>query len=254
MWFDSHCHLNMCEENEPLERLLDRAAEAGVTRMVTVGIDRASNRRAIEIAESHSGVYASVGLHPNDSTQWSRELADEVEAMLGRSSVVAVGESGLDFYRDRAPRDTQEEVFRHHIDLATRHDKALIIHTRDSVDAALDVLDVYGTPARLVFHCWSGDRDELDRALRIGGYISFAGNVSFKSADGLRDIARLVPSERLLVETDSPFLTPEPQRGKPNGPAYVPLVGGAVATARDQDLDDLAQVTAANASALFGLS
>ncbi|MGH2757831.1 MAG: TatD family hydrolase [Actinomycetota bacterium] len=253
MWFDSHCHLHMCEENDAVERVLERAHGSDVTEMLTVGIDIASNERSIELARRYEGVYASVGIHPNDSTIFSAEVSAGLVTLLADPKAVAVGESGLDFYRDRAPREVQEDAFKAHIKLAKTHDKALVIHTRESIDAALDVMENEGPPPRFVFHCWSGDPAQLERASALGAYISFAGNVSFSSAGNLREVARLVPEDRLVVETDSPFLTPVPHRGQPNEPAHVALVGAAVAAARSEDPARIAASTTRNARALFAL-
>jgi TatD DNase family protein len=166
---------------------------------------------------------------------------------------VAVGETGLDFYRNACPEELQLEAFTAHIRLAKAHDLALVIHTRASAGRALDLLENFGAPDRLVFHCWSGDATELTRALSLGAFISFAGNISFPSAEPLREAAASVPEERILVETDSPFLTPVPHRGKPNRPALLPLVGAALAQARGIETEDLADLTSANARRLFGL-
>lgn len=252
MWFDSHCHIHLCED-VAAERLLERAFDAGVEHVLTVGIDRTSNLAAVDLA-SDPRVYAAVGVHPNSADVWNEDERSELERSLDRERVVAVGESGLDFYRDYVTPEQQEVAFRDHIDLAKSKDKALVIHTRESIDAALDVLTSVQPPRRFVFHCWSGDEHQLRRALELGAYISFAGNVSFKNAQNLRDAAALVPAERLLVETDSPYLTPVPFRGKPNEPARVALVGEAVAGARGEDVDAVARNTTANAQRLFGLA
>ena len=252
MWFDSHCHIHLCEDAAP-EQLLDNALEAGVEHVLTVGIDAASNGAAIQLT-SDRRVYAAVGVHPNSADAWSDEQRSELERSLDHDRVVAVGESGLDFYRDHVAPARQEVAFRAHIELARSKDKALVIHTRDSIDAALDLLAELGPPERFVFHCWSGDENQLRRALDLGAYISFAGNVSFKNAQNLRDAAALVPHDRLLVETDSPYLTPVPFRGKPNQPARIPLVGEALAGARGEEVDAVARHTTANAQRLFGLA
>jgi TatD DNase family protein len=165
--------------------------------------------------------------------------------------VRAVGETGLDFYRDWVEPDVQRRAFRDHIALAKRFDKALVIHTRDSIDGVLDELEAAGPPQRLVFHCWSGGDDALRRALALGSYVSFAGNVSFRSAEALRSAAAQVPPDRLLVETDSPYLAPVPHRGKPNEPALVTHVGEAVAAARGEEVETVARVTTANARTLL---
>jgi len=249
-WFDSHCHLHICEEDRPVEEVLDEARSAGVEQMLAVGIDLASSRRALELT-AHDGVVASAGVHPNSANEWDDDTAAEIEALLGDDRIRAVGETGLDFYRDYVETHVQRSAFRDHIALAKRFDKALVIHTRDSVEAVLDELEASGAPDRLVFHCWSGRDDVMQRALRLGSYISFAGNVSFKSAQDLRDAAARVPSDRLLVETDSPYLAPVPKRGKPNEPAFVVHVGEAVAGARGEDVADVAALTTENARRLF---
>ena len=252
MWVDSHCHLHVCEEQAAVGDLIERARAAGVDGIVTIGIDAASSERSRVIARTHD-LWFSAGLHPNSATEWTTEVRGAIEGALADERCVAVGESGLDFYRDVAPRDEQEMVFRHHIEWAKTFDKALVIHTRASVDAALGVLEREGPPERLVFHCWSGTTADLERALTLGAYASFAGNVSFKNADDVRAAARLVPSDRLLVETDSPFLAPVPFRGKPNEPARAVEVGAAVARARDERVNDVAAATSGNARRLFGI-
>jgi TatD DNase family protein len=224
-----------------------------VDQLITVGIDAESSERSLRIARRND-CYASAGVHPNSGAEFSAEVRRRIEVLLGDERVVAVGETGLDFYRDRCPHDVQRRSFIEHIELAHRYDKALIVHTRDSVDAALDTLEAAGPPRRLVFHCWSGNAAQLKRALDADAYVSFAGNVSFKNAEPLRAIARQVPPDRLLIETDSPFLAPAPHRGKPNEPAMVADVGAAVASALDVTTADISTVTATNAARLFGLS
>ena len=251
MWFDSHCHLHLCEENGPLDDVVGRAHAAGVVDMLTVGIDIESSRRSVELAERY-GCKAAVGVHPNSSLAWSDSTEKELTSLLESDVVVAVGESGLDFYRDHSPPEMQRIAFSAHIGLAKEHGKALVIHTRDSMDEALEVLASEGAPDRFIFHCWSGNEDQLKAALELGAYISFAGNVSFKNAQNLRDAAAAVPADRILVETDSPYLSPEPHRGKPNEPRQVSFVGVAVAAARQVAVPALAEQTIANTRAVFG--
>ena len=252
MWFDSHCHLHICEENAPVTEVIERAVRAGVLEMTTIGIDVPSSRRAVEIAEMGAGIYASVGLHPNSATGWNDSTAAAIEELAAHERVVGIGETGLDFYRDSAPPEAQREAFAAHIEMAKRHDKALVIHTRDSLDDALDMLAELEPPPRFVFHCWSGDDErQLKTALGLGAFISFAGNVSFKNAENLRLAATAVPDDKLLVETDSPYLSPVPHRGKPNEPRQVTFVGLAVAQAREQSVHLIAEQTTQNARRLF---
>lgn len=251
MWFDSHCHLHLCEA--PSSDVVRRAIAEGVDRMVTVGIDVESSRRAVELAANGS-VYATVGVHPNDSGSWDDAAAATVEELLSHPGVVGVGETGLDFYRDEVDPEIQTNVFTAHIELAQRLDKALVVHTRESVRAAIDLLRRVGPPPRVVFHCWSGTLEQMHDALALGAYVSFAGNISFKNAEDLRRCARAAPADRILVETDSPFLAPVPLRGRPNEPRNAALVGRAVAEAREEDLGSMAETTSANAERAFGLS
>lgn len=251
-WFDSHCHLHICEEDVEVQALLEDAARAGVTTMLTVGIDPASNRRSIELARA-ANVWAAVGIHPNSSQGWDTAMLHDLRELATSDEVVAIGESGLDFYRDNATPEDQARAFSAHIALAKDLDKALVIHTRSSMPEALTQLETEGAPDRFIFHCWSGDEADLERARALGAYVSFAGNVSFKSAGALRDAVPLVPEDRLLVETDSPYLTPEPHRGKPNSPAKVVHVGEAVAAVLEVPIEEMAARTAANARRVFGL-
>jgi TatD DNase family protein len=250
VWFDSHCHLQLCEQTE-VSQILGSARAAGVEKMVVIGIDGATSRAAHGLATEHD-LFFSAGLHPNQADEW-HEVAGAVEELLTEPRCVAIGETGIDFYRMGAPRDVQEGVFARHIALAKDHDKALVIHTRDSLEAAFEMLERIGPPERLVFHCWSGGPNDVGRALDTGAYISFAGNVSFPSAESLRESAKLVPPERLLVETDSPYLSPAPRRGRSNEPGNVVLVGSAVADTRGEPVEEVAATTAANASRLFGI-
>jgi TatD DNase family protein len=252
VWFDSHCHLYDLGDEEALATAIARARAASVPEMLVPATDPVTSLRAIEIAIDHR-VWAAVGIHPSETAGWDVSQMNAIEELVAHPRVAAIGETGLDFYRDHAPRELQQENFAAHIDLAKRHSKALIIHTRESAGTALDMLEHLGMPDRVVFHCWSGDAVELRRALSLGAFVSFAGNVSFKSAEVLRDAARAVPGDRLMIETDSPYLTPVPYRGKPNEPAYVTHVGAAVAQARNESVSDVASMTAANARRAFGL-
>lgn len=249
MWFDSHCHLHLFDSAADA---VAEARSAGVDDILAVGIDVESSERELAIARTYS-LWSSAGVHPNSALEWDDEAAESVVRLLADDRVVAVGETGLDFYRDHAPEQAQRRAFRDHIDLARTHDKCLVIHTRASTSAALDELAAAGPPDRLIFHCWSGDGDELARALDLGAFVSFAGNTTFKNAPDLRAAAAAVPDDRLLVETDAPFLAPVPHRGKDNRPVYVALTGAVIADVRGIDAEACARLTSVNARRAFGL-
>lgn len=248
-WTDDHCHLP-ADPAEAAELVADAAA-AGVERLVTVGTDAATSLDALHAARRQPGrVWATAGVHPHDAKD--ADLA-AIEALLREPEVVAVGECGLDFHYDHSPREVQRDVFAAQVQLAHRHDLALVVHTREAWAATFDVLRAEGAPARTVFHCFTGGPDEARRCLDLGAHLSFSGIVTFPSAPELRAAAALCPLERLLVETDSPFLAPVPHRGQPNRPALVAVVGEAVAAARGAAVDAVAEATWANASFVYGL-
>jgi TatD DNase family protein len=254
-WVDAHCHLDDVGGGEEavLQAVIGRARAAGVERMVTIGTDLATSRAAAGIAAAHEGVWAAVGVHPHDATTLTGEALDELEALASEPKVVAIGEIGLDYFRDLSPRDVQQEAFRRQLALARRLGVPVVIHMRDAHRDVFGILEEAGAPERLVFHCFSGGPADAARCLELGGYVSFAGNISYKNAQDLRDACAVVPLDRLLVETDAPYLAPVPHRGKPNEPAFVPAVGAAVAAATGVSMEEIASATSANAASIFGL-
>lgn len=248
-WTDNHCHLD--DERLPggPAGMVEAARAAGVTRLITVGVDAIRSRRCIEIAAAHDEVWATVGLHPHDAVQG----VDSIVPLLDRPKVVGVGECGLDYYYDHSPRDVQRAVFAAQVQLAHERALALVIHTRDAWVDTFDVLDAEGVPERAVFHCFSGGPDEARRCLDLGAYLSFSGIVTFKTADELRAAALLCPADRLLVETDTPYLAPVPHRGRQNQPAYVALVGAFLAELRGKDVESVEHDTSLNAAIAFAL-
>ncbi len=247
-WTDTHCHLQY--DGLPADALA-RAEAAGVTRMVCIGTDGPQSARAIEVARAHPGkVWATVGLHPHDAVNGVDTIVDA----LGAPEVVGVGECGLDYHYDNSPRDVQRQVFAAQVAMAAERDLALVIHTREAWDDTFAVLAAEGVPARTVFHCFSGGPTEARRCLDTGAHLSFSGIITFKSASEVREAATLAPLDRVLVETDAPYLTPVPHRGSPNHPAMVALVGAALAEARGCDVEVVEAATWANAEAVFGLS
>ncbi|MCP3989526.1 MAG: TatD family hydrolase [Actinomycetia bacterium] len=245
MWFDSHCHLTMLEP-DPAE-VVEAAARAGVTGLLTVGVTVADSQEAATVAASFPSVWATAGVHPHEAKAGIEGLS----LLLDDPNIVAVGECGLDYYYDHSPRRAQVEVFKAQIGLANARDLALVIHTRDSWPETLDLLDDEGIPRRTVFHCFTGGVDEATACLARGAYLSFSGIVTFKTATDLREAALITPLDRLLIETDSPYLAPIPHRGRPNEPAHVAIVGEFLAELRGEPVETLAEATTANASALF---
>jgi TatD DNase family protein len=248
VWVDSHCHLQLAGGDEHVTR----ARAAGVDWMVCVGTDLATSTEALELAGRHPDVHAAVGLHPHDASKLGAEWG-ALEPLAVADDCIAIGEAGFDLYYEHSPRDEQETAFRWQIRLATRLDKPLVIHSRDAWDDTFRVLDDEGVPPRTIFHCFTGGPSEARAALERGCYLSFSGIVSFKNAAELREAAALAPADRILVETDSPYLAPEPYRGKPNEPAFVVAVGEALARARGTEPSEVAECTRANAARVFGV-
>lgn len=247
-WIDDHCHL----DRDPVRAAeqVAAAAEVGVERLITVGCDIDQSADYIDIARRHPGVvWATAGVHPHDA----KDGIGGLEALLGEPEVVAVGECGLDFHYDHSPRPQQAEVFAAQIALAHAHDLALVIHTREAWPETFDILAVEGVPARTVFHCFSGGPDEARRCLDLGAVLSFSGILSFPSATDVHAAARVCPLDRLLVETDSPYLAPVPHRGKTNQPAWVVDVAAALAAVKAVALEDVASATWETARATYGL-
>ena len=246
-WTDTHCHIHDDKMATSADESLQRARDAGVEKFVVIGTDAETSAAAIAIAENHSDVWATVGLHPHDATNG----VDSIVSYIDSPKVVAIGECGLDYYYDHSPRDIQMTSFRQQIALAKQHDLTLVIHTRDAWDDTFKVLDSEGMPANTIIHCFTGGPDEARKCLDRGAFLSFSGIVTFKSATDIQEAAQLCPADRLLIETDSPFLAPVPHRGRTNEPAHVGIVGTAIADMRHVDVAEFARVTSANALAAF---
>ncbi len=248
-WFDHHCHL---EPGEAGAASVTAAAAAGVTRLITVGTDPERSREAVRVARAHPGsVWATAGIHPHEARLGG---VHDVEALLAEDCVVAVGECGLDYYYDHSPRPDQHQVFAAQIDMANRLARPLIIHSRDAWDDTLAVLAEVGVPERVVFHCFTGGPDEARRCLDIGALLSFSGVVTFKSAEGLRQAAQHCPLDRLLLETDAPYLAPVPFRGRPNQPALVVHTAAVVAELKSVSLAELSRRTWEHTNRFYGLA
>jgi len=247
-WVDSHCHLSFASEGA--DAVLARARAAGVERMVCVGTDLESSRAAVALAEAHPDVAATVGLHPHDASRLDDEW-DALAELALHPEVVGVGECGFDLHYEHSGFEDQDRAFRVHVRLALELGHALVIHSREAWDATFRVLEEEGVPARTVFHCFTGGPAEAERALALGTYLSFSGIVTFRNADDVRAACALAPPERVLVETDAPFLAPVPHRGRENEPALVVAVGEGVAAATGRPVDEVAAATAATASTVF---
>ena len=257
MIFDSHCHLDphTYGGDAGVDAVIATAKAAGVTHMLTVGAGYGADsaRRAVEVARRHAGVWASVGVHPHDAAMLDDALMDELLALAADTNVVAWGECGLDFFYDRSPRDVQRAAFRRQIQVALRLNLPIIMHDRDSAGETLQVLDEEGAfgGAGVLYHCYAGDVDGMWALVERGGMLSIPGTVTYGKSVVTQDVARQVPMDRLLVETDAPFLTPEPLRGRRNEPCHVALTVEFIAALRGVPSEAVAEQCAENAARLF---
>lgn len=247
---DSHCHLDLLSVG--VQEALDQAREAGVATVVTVGIDVASSARAVDLAHRHEDVYATVGLHPHDASTFDARVLDELERLARSSTVVAIGETGLDFYRDRSPRDAQQRAFLWQVELARETGKTLVVHMREAAPDTFALLAEHAEGLRVVLHCFSA-ASYVGECNARGYFVSFAGNLTYKNAGELREAARFVREELVLVETDAPFLAPVPKRGKDNVPAWVTFTAAQLGVLRGWSVEMTAAVTTQNARRAFGL-
>jgi TatD DNase family protein len=254
---DTHAHIALCEGASA--DVVGRSREAGVTRVLEVGLDEESNRGAIALAREHDGVWASVGRHPNSASGWDERAETDLLELARDDHVAAIGETGLDFYRDRASREDQVAAFRSQIRIAAEVSKPLVIHMRsgdgpagDAVADSFELLAEEAKEVEVVLHCFSAPPERVAEAVANRWFCSFAGNVTYPKAEALREAARLVPDDLILVETDAPFLAPQSRRGKPNEPALVVETARAVAAARGIEPDELDMLVTDNSHRIFG--
>lgn len=248
---DSHCHLDLM--GVPVDQAMAAARSVGVREVVTIGIDVPSSQWCAATAAAHPDVYAGVAIHPNEASRADEAAWEEIARLAALPQVRAVGETGLDYYRDTATPAQQQESFRRHIAIAKATGTALVIHDREAHDDVLRILHEEGAPEHTVFHCYSGDADMAKVCADRGYVMSFAGNVTFNNAGRLREAAAVAPRDLLLVETDAPFLTPMPHRGAPNAPYLVPLTVRALARIQAVAVDEMAAAIAATGRRVFGL-
>jgi TatD DNase family protein len=260
MLVDSHAHIDGPEFDEDREQVIERARAAGVTAILNVGTGDPHSgafERAVTLAQQHEKIYTALGVHPHDARLFDAEAEQRMASLVsGNSRVIAWGEIGLDFHYDNSPRDAQKNVFRRQLQLAREANLPVIIHTREAEVETIEIIKSEASDERQigVMHCFSGSEQLAMQAVELGFYISFSGIITFKKAEELRAVAQKVPLERLLVETDCPYLAPIPFRGKRNEPAYVLEVARCLAELRNLSLEEMAQITSNNFSSLFGVS
>jgi TatD DNase family protein len=248
---DTHCHLHLLER--PPEEVVAEARAEGVGHLVDVGVDLSSSRQAAANAARLEHVSATAGVHPHDAVTLDDRVLGELRALLADERVVAAGETGLDYYRDHSPRPVQRAAFAAHVRLARELGKALVVHNREAFADVLAILDGEGAPERVVFHCFTGDQRAATRVVEAGWYVSFAGTVTFRNAPEQRAACAVVPLDRMVLETDSPFLSPHPYRGRPNHPGRVAVTAATVAAVHGVPVEQVAAATTRTAARVFGL-
>jgi len=255
MLFDTHVHVNAEQFNEDLEDVIDRAKEAGVDNMVVVGFDRPTIIRAMELIEAYDFIYAAVGWHPVDAIDMTEDDLQWIEELSNHPKVVAIGEMGLDYHWDKSPKDVQMEVFRKQIRLAKKVGLPIIIHNREATADIVNILkEEEASRVGGIMHCFSGSAETALECINMNFYISLGGPVTFKNAKKPKEVAAAVPLDRLLIETDCPYLAPHPYRGKRNEPSYVKLVAEQIAEIKQLTFEEVSQATTENAKKLFGIN
>jgi TatD DNase family protein len=252
MFIDTHCHLNHEQFAGDITGAIERAESAGVVRMIVVGFDVSSSEEAVRLAESHPALYAAVAVHPHDSRHYDSAAEDQIRQLADSHKVVAIGEIGLDFHYDFSSREDQYRAFRAQLELASELQFPVIIHCREAYPETLEVLEErLNRESSGAMHCWAGNVDEAGRTVALGMFLGFGGVITFKNADSARESLQSTPLDRILLETDAPYLAPVPYRGKRNEPSYIPLIAQHAATELGVDLADLARVTSESALRLF---
>lgn len=249
---DTHCHLDMKQFDFDREEVIKRARDEGFEALITVGSDLEGAMGSMVLAQKYDFIYAAIGIHPHDAKDFTEKIYADLKEWSAEKKVIAIGETGLDYHYDHSPRETQREVFRRHLQLAKEVDLPAIIHSREAKGDTLAILRESGMQ-RGVMHCFSGDGEMAEQAMSMGFYLSLAGPVTFKGAVQLKEIARLIPDDYLLVETDAPYLSPEPFRGRRNEPAYMQHTLRRVAELRGISFEDIVRITSLNAKRLFGI-
>lgn len=254
MLIDTHAHLFYPNFEDDLEEVIQRAEEAGIDFILVPATDLQSAEKVIKLTEQYDMIYGAVGIHPHETKEWSSSLVEEIESLAGHNKIVAIGEIGLDYYYDYSPKEKQIEAFKSQIDLALKLDLPIIVHNRDSDEDMMEIIGSYcGSGLKAQFHCFNGSQKDAYELMHMGYMISFTGNITFKKADELREILKNIRIDQILLETDSPFLTPVPYRGKRNEPANVKFIAEQVAEAHNLSVADVGRITSFNAFRIFGI-
>ncbi|MGB7338149.1 MAG: TatD family hydrolase [Phototrophicaceae bacterium] len=261
IFIDTHCHLNFDSFDANRDEIIQQASAVGVTRLIIPAVDLESSQQALDLSSQHEGIFAAVGVHPNSTADFNEQTRQQVRQLSFKDHVVAIGEIGLDYYWDKSPKSTQKVAFEAQLNLAKERELPVIIHNREAHEDIMAILEDWAQdlPPSLmnragVLHSFSAPAEIADRALAIGFYLGFTGPITFKNADDLRRVALTVPLDRILLETDAPFLTPHPHRGKrPNKPQYIPFIADRLAALHHLNIEEIAQHTTQNALRLFNL-
>ena len=254
MIIDTHAHLDFPDFKDDIDDVIKRAGEVGVEYIINVGTSVGTSVKSLELAKKYNHIYASVGIHPNSASNVSADDWSRLEALAGQSKVVAIGETGLDYYRDRSKREDQKRLFHQHLELAERHNLPVIIHNREASEDCLKIVRTYSGRIKGVIHCFAGSSDDVKGFLKLGFHISFAGPITFPKAENLREALKAVPVEKLLLETDCPFLAPQPKRGKRNEPSYLQYTIPVLAELYKLSVEDIKRITSLSAMNLFGIA
>ncbi len=254
MFIDSHAHIQISQFNSDRDAVLTRAKDVGVTNILVIGFDLDSSQKAVELVENHDNLYATVGMHPHSAKDLTPDILSTFRDLLDNPKVIALGEIGLDYYRNLSPHQVQKDAFEKQLDLAEDMEMPIIIHNRDAYADILPILEQRRGKMHGVLHCFTGDVDMMHRSIEIGCHIGIGGIVTYPNAKEVQEVAKQIPLERLLVETDCPWLTPQFRRGKRNEPAYVKAVAEKIAKLRNITSEEIGDITTNNFNTLFGLT
>ncbi len=254
MFIDTHAHLFYPNFNEDLDAVIGRAKESGIDYIITPATDLETSGKVIELIEKYDFIYGTVGIHPHETKDWDNSLIERIEELASHKKVVAIGEIGLDYYYDFSPKEKQIEAFKAQIDLALKLNKPVVIHNRESDDDMMSIIRSYkDTGLKAQFHCFSGTFEQARELVKLNHFISFTGNITFKKSDQLREVVSKLSLESVMLETDSPFMTPEPHRGKTNEPSFVKIIAEKIAEIHHLNVEDVARVTSYNVFRMFGI-